>query len=111
MTLPRFSAETSLYETRAQYRSTGASVQTNSVMLQQLQFSPGICTPCEFDVNSRQCLSNCTSCILGGRVCIQQQHTCPMSSCHDIPGEGPGGDCPCDKFGGFCTCPPPTVLM
>lgn len=105
MTLPGFNAETSLYETRAHYRSTGASVQTNGIMLQKLQIPSGTCGPCLYDFNLG-CARNCTSCIFG--PCIN--YTEPCSSCV-IPSEGVGGDCPCETFGGLCICPPPTVLM
>jgi hypothetical protein len=101
MTLPGFSAETSLYETRVNYRSTGASVQADGVMLQQLHGQlhgpPGICGPCVYDNQRGYCVRQCT--VFGYR------HT---ATCN-CPTEGPTGDCPCEKFGGLCICPPPTA--
>ena len=65
MTLAGFSAETSLYETRLHYRSTGASVQANGVMLQQLHGQlhgpPGTCGPCVYDDERGYCVRKCTA--------------------------------------------------
>jgi len=65
MTLAGFSAETSLYETRLHYRSTGASVQANGVMLQQLHGQlhgpPGTCGPCVYDDERGYCVRQCTA--------------------------------------------------
>ena len=43
MTLPGFSAETSLYQTTVHYRLTGASGQADGIVLQQLVFDPCRC--------------------------------------------------------------------
>jgi len=111
MTLPGFSAETSLYETRAHYRSTRALVQADGVMLQQLHIPPPSCGPCVWDDTQRKCVSYCMSCFFG--VCSYYTDTtrCSITSCQ-IPTEGAGGSscprgCAPDPGGtGACVCGP-----
>jgi hypothetical protein len=64
MALPRFSAETSLYESRVHYRSTGTSLRYDGVVLPQLRFlrpTPP-CTPC-FNDRTHGCSRFCWFCL------------------------------------------------
>jgi hypothetical protein len=81
MTMPGFSGETSLYETRVYYRLMGAWVQAGGVALQQFP-----CGPCGWD-NTGACVRNCGFCIslFGSPVrCKQWTEPCDPSACTPV---------------------------
>jgi hypothetical protein len=84
MTLPGFTAETSLYRTSLPYRLMGASVQADGVVPQQpIGLS---CGSCHKDATGA-CLRNCTYCFytIEGYECFNLPPTpCDPSACDCI---------------------------
>ena len=100
MTLPGFSAETSLYKTSVRYRLMGASAQADGVVLQQLVF----CGPCHLRPNGA-CVRDCRFCEPFPPHCFTFTYPCSPSACLDSCTL----DCPqCNRFVGcarsVCCC-------
>jgi hypothetical protein len=96
MTLPGFSAETSLYKTTVPYRLVGASVQAGGAVPQQVHNSTS-CGPCHLDAGA--CVQSCLICT--PRFCIPHLRDCDPSACrpHCCP---PGFHCCGDCLPGGC---------
>jgi hypothetical protein len=73
MTLPGFNAERSLYQTSVHYRLTGAFVEGDGVVPQQIP-----CGTCHLD-QTGACVQTCTVCTAFG--CFQFPVPCPASAC------------------------------
>jgi hypothetical protein len=89
MTVPGFSAETSLYKTTVHYRLTPASAQADGVMLQQFPF----CGLCHLN-SAGVCVQDCGFCIAHPFNCLSWTEPCTLSDCCAIK-------CPpCNRFVG-----------
>jgi len=93
MTLPGFSAETSLYKTTVPYRLVGASVQAGGAVPQQVHNSTS-CGPCHLDAGA--CVQSCLICTPGFHCCGD----CLPGGC--VPDPFGNGDGVCVPLGVAC---------
>jgi hypothetical protein len=80
MTLPGFSAETSLFKTSTYYRLTGAWIKTDGVVPQQ----DGVIIDCPFPCYSTHpgsCLQDCSACSTDFGFCVEVVMPCDPSEC------------------------------